>query len=135
MKEGEPLYPCAQQKTRHKADCYLYAPTHYLNQNAGDYAGALEVCEAAEPLFQATCSGGVGSQAMKENLDEPKLVESVCEKGGSGQTEPCVKGMASLYANHHGSLKPARELCGRLEGPNREACLDTVGAMAPMFEV
>ena len=134
VKEGEPLYPCAQQKTRHKADCYLYAPTHYLNSNAGDYAGALEVCEEAEPLFRATCAGGVGSQAMKENLDEPKLVESVCEKGDSDQTEPCIKGMASLYANHHGSLEPARELCGQLEVPNREACLDTVRAMAPMFE-
>ncbi len=71
---------------------------------------------------------------MKENLDEPELVESICEKGDPGQTGPCVTGMASLYVNHHGSLKPGRELCGRLQAPNRGTCLDTVRIMAPMFE-
>ena len=134
VKKGEPLYPCAQQKPRHKADCYLYAPTHYLNSNAGDYAGALKECKEAEPLFRATCAEGVGSQATKENLHEPRLVEAVCEKGGPGQTEPCVMGMVSFYANHHGSPKPARGLCGRLEVPNRDACVYTVETLAPMFE-
>ena len=133
VKEGDPLHPCAQQRPRHKADCYVYAPTYFLGSNQGDYAGALDVCEEAEPSFRSSCVLGVGSQAMKENLDDPKLVESVCEKGDPGQTEPCVEGMASLYTNHHGALEPARELCGRLEVSNREACLGTVRAMAPMF--
>ncbi|MGH3086250.1 MAG: cupredoxin domain-containing protein [Rubrobacteraceae bacterium] len=134
VNEDDPLSPCVEQKVRHKTDCYLYAPTYYLSQNEGDYEGALKLCEDAEAAFRSACVQGVGSQVMKENLDDPKFVESVCEDGGPANTVPCVQGMSSLHINHHGELDPAREMCGRLESSNEEACLSAVRAMSPMFE-
>ncbi len=134
LKEEDPFYPCPGQAERYKADCYLYAPTYFLSLNPEDYAGALEWCEGAQPGFESTCAQGVGSQAIKENLNDPKFVESVCMGGEPEQTAPCVAGMAGLYVNHHGALEPARELCARLERPNRQACYGTVQAHASLFE-
>ncbi len=134
LKEDDPLYPCAEQEERRKADCYIYAPTYFLSQNEEDYEGALELCEDAEEAFRPVCVQGVGSQAMKENLDDPKLVESVCEGNSPANTIHCVRGMASLYVNHHGGIEPARGMCGRLEPSNEAACLGVVRAMSPMFE-
>jgi plastocyanin len=133
LKESDPFYPCAEQENRYKADCYLYAPTYFLSLNEGDYDAALEWCNGAEAGFEPTCAYGVGTQAMKENLNDPKLVESVCMNGEDEQTAPCIEGMTGLYINHHGSLEPARELCTRLEKPNRPACYDAVKAHASLF--
>ena len=133
LKESDPFYPCAQQANRYKAHCYLYAPTYFLSLNGSDYDAALEWCNGAEAGFEPSCAYGVGTQAMKENLNDPKLVESVCMNGDDGQTAPCIEGMTSLYINHHGSLEPARELCSRLEKPNRPACYDAIAADASLF--
>jgi len=64
---------------------------------------------------------------MKENVNDPKLVESVCTGGDPERKKPCVEGMVGMYINHHGALEPARELCGRLETPDRGTCHETVG--------
>jgi hypothetical protein len=133
LKESDPFYPCPQQTNRYKAYCYLYAPTYFLSLNDGDYDAALEWCKRAEAGFEPSCAYGVGTQAMKENLNDPKLVETVCMNGEDEQTAPCIEGMTSLYINHHGSLEPARELCSRLEKPNRPACYEAIAANASLF--
>lgn len=133
LKESDPLYPCAEQAERHKENCYLYAPTYFLSLNQEDYAGALESCNDAEERFQRACAGGVGAQTMKENINDPKLVESACENGSPQQVEPCVRGMTSLYISHHGSTEPARELCGRLEDSNQQACYDSIESYNRLF--
>ncbi len=133
LKESDPLYPCPEQEKEHKADCYLYAPTYFLSLNQEDYTGALELCNGAEEPFQRACARGVGTQTMKENINDPKLVESVCESGNLEQVEPCIAGLADLYTNHHGSPEPTRELCGRLEDSNRQACYGSVESMSSLF--
>jgi plastocyanin len=133
LKESDPFYPCAKQAERYKAVCYVYAPTYFLSLNRGDYDAALEWCNGAEAGFEPSCAYGVGTQAMKENLNDPKLVESVCMNGEDEQTAPCIEGMTGLYINHHGSLEPARELCTRLEKPNRRACYGAVEAHSGLF--
>ena len=133
LKKSNPFYPCGEQPERYKADCYLYAPTYFLSLNGNDYAAALDWCKGAEAGFEPSCAYGVGAQAMKENLNDPKLVESVCIGGDPEQTAPCIEGMAGLYVNHHGSLEPARVLCAKLEAPNRPACYDAVKTYASLF--
>jgi plastocyanin len=133
LKESDPFYPCAEQANRHKENCYVYAPTYFLSLNKNDYAGALEWCNGAEASFEAACARGVGAQTMKENINDPKLVESICTSGGSDQVEPCIEGMLSLYINHHGSLEPARDLCGQLEISNRQTCYNSVESNSTLF--
>ena len=73
---------------------------------------------------------------IKDNLNDPKLVEATCmegEEGEPGQTAPCIAGMAGLYVNHYGSLEPARELCARLKKRNRPACYTSVEAHSDLF--
>ena len=134
LREEDPLYPCAEQAYRHKGDCYLYAPTYFLTLNKGDYAGALKWCEGAEADFGSSCAHGVGTQTMKENMSDPKLVEATCMKGKPEQIKPCIEGMAGVYVFHEASLEPARALCGRLEDSNKQACSDSVEAKASLFE-
>jgi hypothetical protein len=133
LKESDPFYPCMEQVERYKPDCYLYAPTYFLSLHPEDYAGALKWCTDAEAGFESACASGVGMQALKENLDDPKLIESVCMGGQSEQTAPCIEGMTSLYISHHGSLEPARELCARLEAPHRRPCYVSVVAHRSLF--
>ena len=134
LKESDPFYPCAEQAERHKANCYLYAPTYYLSLEGNDYAGALNWCSGAEEGYVSACIYGVGAQAMKENLNDPKLVEAICAGGEPEQTAMCVRGMVDLYVNHYGSLEPARGLCARLEVSNRASCYRTVEARSGLFE-
>ncbi len=133
LDENDPLYPCAEQVKAHKENCYLYAPTYFLSLNEGDYTGALELCNGAEEPLRQACARGVGAQTLKENINDPKLVEAACESGSPEQVEPCVNGMTSLYISHHGSPEPARELCGQLEETNQQACRGAIEAHTRRF--
>jgi len=70
---------------------------------------------------------------MKENVNSPKLVESICADGESDQVGPCIEGMVDLYISHHGSLEPARALCDQLEISNRQTCHDSVESNTKLF--
>ena len=107
--------------------------TYYLSLHLEDYAGALKWRNDAEVGFESACASGVGMQAPKENLDDPKLIESVCVGGQSEQTAPCIEGMTSLYISHYASLGPARELCARLEAPNRRPSYVSVVTHRSLF--
>jgi plastocyanin len=133
LTKDDPFYPCPKQPERYKSDCYLYAPTYFLNLNHDDYAGALDWCEGAEAGYESTCSRGVGGETMKENMNDPKFVEATCMSGGPQQVVPCVEGMVGLYINHSGSLEPARELCAELEVSNQRTCYGTVETYAGLF--
>jgi hypothetical protein len=111
----------------------MYAPTYFLSLHENDYPGALRWCEGAEAGLEEACAYGVGTQTMKENLNDPEFGESICMSGAPEQREPCVEGMAALYVSHEGSLEPARGLCARLEPANRLACYDTVRAHSSLF--
>ncbi len=135
LKESDPFYPCAEQASRlHKGNCYQYAPTYFLSLNEEDYAGALEWCKNAEEgPFKLQCARGVGAQMIKENINDPKPIESLCLGGEAEQVGPCIDGMVTLYIFHHGSLDPARDLCDELEVSNRQTCYDSVKFNSKLF--
>lgn len=133
LKESDPFYPCQEQASRHKGDCYLYAPTYFLSLHKNDYVGALKWCESAPLLYQSTCAQGVGSQAIKENINTPKFVEKVCMSNKSTQVNSCIDGMVGLFINHHGSLEPARKLCEQLEPSNRQTCYFSIQSSSGLF--
>ena len=133
LKENDLFYPCQEQSLGYKGICYLYAPTYYLSLHKNDYSGALDWCNSAEFFYRSTCVQGVGSQAIKENINNPKFVEEICMSGDSSQVVSCISGMVGLYTNHHGSLEPSRKLCEQLEVSNRQTCYASIQLSAKLF--
>jgi hypothetical protein len=127
------FYPCADMVQKYKNDCYLYAPTHYLNSNNNDYIGALKWCRDAEYLYRETCAQGVGGQAIKENIADPKLVETVCLTEKASARDSCIGGMVGLYINHFGSLEPAYKLCELLLDSNKRTCYLIIQLSSTLF--
>ena len=130
LKESD---PCQGQAPHHKGACYLYAPTYYLSLHKNDYVGALKWCGDAELLYRSTCAQGIGSQAIKENINNPKSVEEICMSNKSAQVNACIDGMVDLFINHYGSLEPAQKLCGELKSSNRQACYSSIQSSSELF--
>lgn len=133
LKKDDPFYPCREQASVHKDNCYLYAPVYYLSLHKNDYTATLDWCRGSEKDYQDTCIYGVGSQIMKENINNPELVEKICMSNGLSQTAPCIQGMIGLYINHYGSLDPAETVCGKLKITNRKHCYKTVTSYSNLF--
>lgn len=134
LKKDDPFYPCKEQSTRHRGDCYLYAPTYYLSLHKNDYVGALKWCDNAEHGYKYVCVQGVGGQAIKENINFPKFVEGICMSGEASEVSNCISGMVGLLINHYGSLSPVRELCGELEPSNKKTCAFSVQLNSGLFD-
>jgi len=130
---ADPFYPCASQAPLHRADCYVYAPTYYLSIHKNSYTEALAWCSEAPLSYRAPCAQGVGSQTMKENINNPKFAESVCANDIYGRTDECIMGMVSLFINHHGSIEPARHLCIQLEPSRKQACETAIKRSQHLF--
>ncbi|MCH7641320.1 hypothetical protein IID22_03930, partial [Patescibacteria group bacterium] len=133
LKESDPFYPCQEQLARYKGDCYFYAPTYYLSLYKNDYLGALKWCEGTELLYKSTCAQGVGNQAIKENINTPKLVEEICMSNKSEQVDSCIYGMVDLFIKHHGSLETGQKLCEQLELSNRQTCYFSIQSSSVLF--
>lgn len=134
LREADPFYPCMEQAKRHKSDCYMYAPTYFLSLNNDDYADALVWCRGAEAGFRLACTYGVGAHTMKENMSDPKFVESTCAKGEPRQVAQCIGGMVNMYTVHHAAIEPGLALCSRLETSNQQTCYSTVELVSDWFK-
>lgn len=134
LREDDPFYPCEEQELRHKPDCYFYAPTYYLHLTGDNYGGALMWCKNAEFGFKSICAQGVGSEAMKQNINQPLRVEGICESGSKKQEKPCIVGMVGLYINHYGSYKPAQEMCETVKDQHKDLCFDAVESYLKLFQ-
>jgi hypothetical protein len=130
---ADPFFPCAEQDPAFQGDCYLYVPTYYLGLHERDYGGALRLCAGAEGYARQVCTQGVGSQAIKENLDDPALVEAVCASGEPWQQRTCIDGMVGLFLNHHGAIEPGEALCPTLRPENQGICTSVVHSRRGFF--
>ncbi|MDQ3014822.1 MAG: hypothetical protein M3Q73_03090 [bacterium] len=135
LKALDPFYPCAEQSEENKVYCYSYAPTYYLSIHNNKYEQALDWCKTAEKGYREICATGVGSQAMKENINNPKFVETVCQNEASNFQSSCVYGMIALYINHHGSLEPAQSMCQTLSRNSRSICTEVIKQNVSMFQL
>jgi hypothetical protein len=134
IKATDPLYPCPEQKYEYKSDCYIYAPSYFLSLHKNEYSEALSWCKTAEKEFQGSCITGVGSQAIKENINNPSFVESICMQGSDEEKNICISGMVGLYINHFGGLDEAKELCGKLKKANQATCQQVIASRETLFQ-
>jgi len=128
------LSPCSEQEPLFKSACYFYSPRYYLRLHPGRYGKSLRVCMGAEPDYVAQCVRGVGSVAMKQNINNIPLVEGLCSELTEEEHQyACVSGMSSYYVIHTGSLEEAYALCSQLKTDFATVCEDTVAASAGFF--
>lgn len=130
---GDPLLICRDVNATESGICHLYAPTYFLNEHPGDYAGATAWCNTAPILWRGRCVSGVGMQMMKEHLDRPHAVVRFCDGLSGSYGGACISGAVSLLVNHEGALEPGVRFCGRDDMPDRESCVATIDLLAPMF--
>lgn len=133
LRSNDPFYPCGEQKNEYKNDCYMYAPSYYLALNKNKYREAMLWCGKAEKNYVPQCIFGVGVQAMRENIQDPFFVESICTSGSNTERASCIKGMTVLYVNHYGGLGEAQRLCSELQMNNRIICEDQLVSMSDLF--
>ncbi len=127
----DPGQICKIQDAKFKNACYVYAPIYYLHLHKNNYTEALAWCRTTEGGYQDACAEGVSSQAIKENIENPLLVEDACTSGTLKQLAPCIHGLVGLYTNHFASFEQSRKLCFNLQFLNRQTCLETIDLRPP----
>lgn len=129
-----PFVACATREEA-KGDCYLYVPT-YLSQTLGmDFAEMFDACNDAEAAYVTACITGVGSEAMKRNMDRPEAVFGLCNQAGStNRQEVCTAGAVRMYMNQEGSYTAGVALCEQAPQRFRGLCDDVVTGSKAFFD-
>lgn len=122
LRRDDAFFPCRSQEEPYRGVCAFYAPRYYLRQQPGAYAEAMRWCAGVGEGPRDGCAKGVGSVAMKENIGDPALVESICDGAAADQERYCIEGMVSYYIVHYASAAKGRELCGMLSEEHRASC-------------
>lgn len=130
--DDELLELCAETPVPERYDCYLYAPTAYLERHEDDFSGAFEWCGAAPTKNKYFCTGGVMAEATKRNIANTAALKRLCEQFPGIQTatesytqDSCVRSVVEMFINHHADVAPAHELCAGWTG-KEEQCKSAI---------
>ncbi len=113
---------CKQQADKYKSDCYIYAPTAYLERHPNEYDGAFDDCDNADSGYVGTCIYGVGGQAMKENVTRPEVARDVCKNAPRKFVSSCIAGAIGVLINHHATTLPVQPLCQTTFSEFKDTC-------------
>lgn len=113
---------CRTQPAKYKPDCYLYAPTAYLQRNLNAYDQAFRRCNDVEAGYKNICADGTAGQAMKDNISRPAIVAEICKRVDPRFRIACAQGAISLYMHHHASSEKGARLCENEFETFRPAC-------------
>jgi len=110
-----------------KGECYLYAPTAYLEANPNSYREAfLEYCLEGEVNQISTCRHGVAAQMIKENIASPQKAIEHC-KSFDKDFDNCISGVISGYFFNSDSSKAEQKTCEIIFEDYEEDCLVILG--------
>jgi hypothetical protein len=129
------LKDCISQTSQYKLACYTYAPTAYLTINSGDYTGAIKWCNGSEANYIGTCIGGIGSQAMKDNINSPSAAEKTCSSTPGAYQDDCVSGAIGMYIYFKGSTTGADSICQNDFPHNLSACESAISSTKNQFGI
>ncbi|MES2437165.1 MAG: DCC1-like thiol-disulfide oxidoreductase family protein [Patescibacteria group bacterium] len=129
-------YPCDTSLIADgiKDDCYAYAPSWFLSQHPNDYSLALQWCQTVDTKYRGSCYFGVGNQAAKDLVNNPKEVENICNGAPILYKQSCIIGMSQMQVLYHASPTTAREVCSILEIKNQNYCYKTVESTEYLFK-
>jgi plastocyanin len=106
--------PFATCSTRNiaKADCYMYVPVYLSNSLNMDFADMFNECKKAESRYVYSCVEGIGSEAIKRNMNRAEKVFDLCVNSGSSKFKDiCINGVVGMYMNQSGAYEPGAALC------------------------
>lgn len=131
--EDDPFLTCSTREAA-KGECYVYLAT-YMSQTLGkDFSSIFKECKKAENRYQYACIQGVGTEAMKRNMNDPLEVLSLCKQAGSSRNqEACVFGVVTMYMNQKGSLSAGNDLCEIAPKNYQTICEKTVSSKEKFF--
>lgn len=129
------LNDCLNQNYIYKGTCYLYAPTAYLTLHNAQYMAALKWCNGAEESYIATCTEGVGSQSMKDNINNPAVSRQVCQNADEKYRTYCVSGVVGMYIYFNGSSSAAQSLCQDQFVDYQATCQATISGVKDSLKI
>lgn len=128
-----PFVPCETQAKEFQELCYIYAPVYFLSLHPNQYEKALSWCLGAKNGNSEACISGVGSQIMKEQLNNTSVIEGECNKAQYGTQGMCIAGAATLMAINYGRLDEAKTFCETLSFFNKRSCVASLKGMTNIF--
>ncbi len=128
-----PFHTCATRSTA-KGDCYLYIPTYLSQTKDMAFPDIFTECDKAEVGYRSSCIHGIGSEAIKRNMNDPDLVFDLCKQAGAFiNQETCVSGVAGMYMNQTGSYDAGQKLCEQAPQEFRGVCDKVVRSRESFF--
>jgi len=127
LKEDDPFFACRGLDPVNEGVCAFYATRYYLKLHPREYERTIEWCMTDVPERpRDACIKGVGDTAMKQNINEPLFVESVCEWAPVDKRHYCIEGMISYAIVHAAKSSAGAAICPMLKEENWPACQKAV---------
>jgi len=115
--------------------CYMYAPTYLSQTKHMSYADIFKECATIILKYKSDCVGGVASEAMKRNMENPKNVFALCSSLVSTQDQThCVNSLVRMYLNQEGSTARGAELCSIAPEKFKRLCLTSISKSEDFFK-
>lgn len=128
-----PLLTCMSRE-KSKDDCYLYIPTYISQILNKDFKDIFQWCDRVEFGYKNTCIAGIGSEAIKRNMNDLDNIFDLCAQAGSyTKQEACISGVVGMYMNQEGSYTAGNKLCEITPEVYRDICYKTVAEREFLF--
>jgi hypothetical protein len=110
--DDELLEFCGTQPVPELFDCFLYAPTLYLERHKSDHNAALEWCATHKDEKESmVCASGVIAEATKRNITSIEEIWQLCKDKTDLPEEMCVHSIVTMFINHHAATRSAVSIC------------------------
>lgn len=130
----DPFSTC-DSRTIAKHDCYLYIPTYFSQTLHQEYSDILKQCKKTKPGFRQSCIHGVGSEAMKRNMNTPEKVFALCDEEIIFEDRvSCVTGALGIHIFQNGGIEKTEQLCEGAAGEYRGLCYKVAESREEFFE-
>jgi len=128
-----PFRICTTQNETNKPDCYLYAPTASLFLSNYNYEKVARQCSKLDKSVQTYCFQGLGSEAMKKNLDSPEKIVTICHL--TQDYNDCIIGASTYAFFHFGNARPVGYVCLQFDKAGTKICSETKAKFSDQFPI
>ena len=115
-------------------DCYTYVATAWSQLHNIPFEDMFALCRNAEYGYDGVCVAGIGSEAMKRNMENSEGVFALCLSAPNNEYQRmCTRGLVGIYLNQKGSLEAGEELCTSAPDRLKSTCRERVAGRESFF--